>query len=233
MIHGEEISPYWASHSSYFSRFSATRSHRAATLADEIEIADDEEFDAARVLANIPQGRELRLNAEFLNWKVNKSFKGKLIMATTNAKTVTLKGGLQFTVVGPMKEELQALQKKHDAWLRERKKKKKSSEAALAAFTDKSISNLSSIVLLAKVDSDAGPKTMLLTGDARGDKILEGLQLVGLLGDGNASTMHVNLLKVPHHGSANNIEISFFKRITADHYVFSGMENTEIQNAKP
>ena len=35
-------------------------------------------------------------------------------------------------------------------------------------------------------------------------------------------TMHVDLLKVPHHGSANNLDDDFFERITADHYVFSG-----------
>jgi hypothetical protein len=32
----------------------------------------------------------------------------------------------------------------------------------------------------------------------------------------------VEVLKVPHHGSANNLESDFFERITADHYVFSG-----------
>ena len=34
--------------------------------------------------------------------------------------------------------------------------------------------------------------------------------------------MHVDLLKVPHHGSSNNLDDEFFERITADHYVFSG-----------
>jgi hypothetical protein len=34
--------------------------------------------------------------------------------------------------------------------------------------------------------------------------------------------MHVNILKVPHHGSANNLDDDFFERVTADHYVFSG-----------
>ena len=63
---------------------------------------------------------------------------------------------------------------------------------------------------------------MLLTGDARGDKILQGLQLVGLLGPGEDSKMEVDLLKVPHHGSANNLDDDFFERIIAKHYVFSG-----------
>ena len=191
----------------------------AAAVAGEIEIADDEEFDAAKVLASIPQGRDLRLDAEFLKWPVNDKFKGKLIMSAPDMKAVPLEGGLKFTVIGPMKAELKKLQKEHDKWLYERKQKStKTSEAALAAFIDKSIPNLSSIVLL----SEAGGKRMLLTGDARGDKILEGLQLLGLLDSGNQSKMHVNILKVPHHGSANNLETSFFQRIIADHYVFSG-----------
>ena len=69
-----------------------------------------------------------------------------------------------------MQPEIAALQKKHEAWLKERKKKGKSPQAALAAYVDKSVPNLSSIVLLA----EAKGKRMLLTGDARGDKILQG-----------------------------------------------------------
>ena len=34
--------------------------------------------------------------------------------------------------------------------------------------------------------------------------------------------MHVDILKVPHHGSDNNLGPDFFERVTADHYVFSG-----------
>jgi hypothetical protein len=83
---------------------------------------------------------------------------------------------------------------------------------------DKSVPNLSSLVLLAEADG----KRMLLTGDALGDKIIEDLQFVGLPGAEGDSTMHVDVLKVPHHGSSNNVERNFFERITADHYVFSG-----------
>ena len=90
---------------------------------------------------------------------------------------------------------------------------------ALAAYVDKSVPNLSSIVVLA----EAGGKRMLLTGDARGDKILEGLRARRPAGrPARTSKMHVDLLKVPHHGSANNLDDDFFERITADHYVFSG-----------
>lgn len=189
----------------------------AAALAGEIELEDAEDFDAAKVLASIPQGRDLRIDAEFLGWKINRHFKGQLILANGAAKTVSLDGSIKFTVVGPMKPELKALQEKHDDWLRQRGMAK-DSQAALAAFVDRSIPNLSSIVLLA----EAQGKTMLLTGDARGDKILEGLQLAGVLDPDGNSTIRVDVLKVPHHGSANNFETSFFESVTADHYVFSG-----------
>jgi beta-lactamase superfamily II metal-dependent hydrolase len=70
--------------------------------------------------------------------------------------------------------------------------------------------------LLAKV----GKKSMLITGDARGDKVLEGLELVEVLKKGK--TMRVDILKMPHHGSDRNLDPIFFQRIIADHYVYSG-----------
>lgn len=178
--------------------------------------------DGARVLASIPQGRALRDDAAFLaegasTWTVNGSFGGRLILAHKGNKRVTLTRGVGVTVIGPMQSELAALQKAHDAWLRKHKQGA-ASAAALAAFLDRSVPNLSSLVMLI----EAGRKRMLLTGDARGDKIIKGLQLAGLLAAGTRSTMHVDVLKVPHHGSANNVDESFFARITADHYVLSG-----------
>jgi hypothetical protein len=128
-----------------------------------------------------------------------------------------MKKGLKFTVVGPMNDEVVALQKDHDAFLK-KKEKDKGTAGALASFTDTSVANLSSVVVLAEV----GKKCILLTGDARGDKILAGLELVGLLKADSKSKMHVDILKGPHHGSDRNVERIFFKRITADHYVFSG-----------
>ncbi|HEY5769234.1 MAG TPA: hypothetical protein VIS71_05245 [Terrimicrobium sp.] len=186
---------------------------KAALATGDVE--DEEQMQTLEVLSSIPQGRTLRDDAKALGWNVNHKFKGKLILATKASKPVTLEG-LKVTVAGPMQPELLALQKEHDKWLSaQKKKKKKSSEAALAAFVDKSIPNLSSIVVLAEMEK----KSILLTGDARGDKILEGMKLAGMLKDGRR---HVDILKVPHHGSDNNMETIFFKKVTADHYVFSG-----------
>jgi hypothetical protein len=171
-----------------------------------------------KVLASIEQGFRLRQDAEGLGFPRNPEFGGKLIMARENGKAIDITQGLKFTVVGPMQRDLEALHEKHVKWLEDLKKKGKSPPEALAAYVDKSVPNLSSIVVLAQV----GGKRMLVTGDARGDKILKGLQLVGLLGPGKKSTMEVDLLKVPHHGSANNLDNDFFERIIAKHYVFSG-----------
>jgi hypothetical protein len=175
---------------------------------------EEEVVSTIKVLASIAQGHRLRLDAEALNIPRNPQFDGKLILAA--AAHVPVTSGLTLTVAGPMQPELLALQQQHDAWLKELKAKGLTPEQALAAYVDESVPNLSSIVVLAK----AGDKTILLTGDARGDKILEGLELARLLKPGQ--TLRVDVLKVPHHGSSNNLETGFFQRITADHYVFSG-----------
>jgi hypothetical protein len=76
------------------------------------------------------------------------------------------------------------------------------------------VPNLSSIVVLAQCNG----KTVLLTGDARGDHILDGLKQAKLLTGGK---LHVDVLKVQHHGSDRNATQTFFKTVTADVYVIS------------
>ena len=164
------------------------------------------------VLASIDQGFRLRGDAEALGWQRNPEFGGKLVLAGKTRRPVG--AGLSFTVAGPMLPEVKALQKMHDQWLKGRKKK--TDAAALAAYVDQSVPNLSSIVVLA----ESGAKRMLLTGDARGDKILKGLEAAGLMKKGGK--IRVDVLKVPHHGSSNNLDDDFFARIAAEHYVFSG-----------
>jgi hypothetical protein len=201
----------------------------AGGLPDDATLGEDENWPAGRpeeevivdslkVLASIAQGHRLRDDANLLGFPPNPEFDGHLIMATERGQPIDVGQGLTFTVVGPLKPELEALHTQHEEWLQRLRDQGKSPADALAAYVDTSVPNLSSIVVLA----EAGGKRMLLTGDARGDKILKGLQQVGLLGPGEKSRMHVDLLKVPHHGSAANVKEEFFERITADHYVFSG-----------
>jgi hypothetical protein len=181
-----------------------------------VDSDEDEEVihSSLRVLASIEQGHQLRADADTLGIELNPEFDGKLIIAAN--ERVDMGDGLTFLVAGPMVPELKKLQAKHDQWLKDLKEKGLKPSDALSAYIDKSVPNLSSLVLLVT----CGGKRILLTGDARGDKILEGLESVGALQPGK--TLHVDILKVPHHGSSNNLETGFFERITADRYVFSG-----------
>lgn len=192
----------------------------AASLSGDPDPDDLKGIDpeAAKVLASVGQGFQLRDDIRGLKLRINPPFAGKLVLAKAKAKKIDMGKGLSFTVVGPMNPEVVALQKAHDEFLKKAAAKGKKTEAALAAFTDTSVPNLSSVVVYA----EAGKKSMLLTGDARGDKVLKGLELVGLLKADGKSTMHVDVFKCPHHGSKRNNDRIFFRRVTADHYVFSG-----------
>lgn len=187
-----------------------------ASLSGDGEEVEGLDPDAAKVLASVSQGFRLRDDSRALKLRINPEFKGKLVLAKKKGKQIDMGKGLKFTVIGPMNDEVLALQQAHDEFLQKQQDKK--AEASLAAFADKSVPNLSSLVVVAEV----GKKRILLTGDARGDKILQGLELVGLLEDDGESTIHLDILKCPHHGSIRNVESIFFERITADHYVFSG-----------
>ena len=137
-------------------------------------------------------------------------------MAKAGGDPIDFGNGLTLTVIGPMKPEVIKLHDDHIQWLEDLKAEGKSPPAALAAYVDESVPNLASIVVLAEVSN----KRILLTGDARGDKILEGLELVDLVNAGGSSK--VDVLKVPHDGSDNGLDDDFFERVVAKHYVFSG-----------
>jgi hypothetical protein len=63
-------------------------------------------------------------------------------------------------------------------------------------------------------------KKILLTGDGHADDIIKGLKHHKKL-DGKGR-LHVDVLKVQHHGSKNNITEEFCEHITASHYIFCG-----------
>lgn len=188
-------------------------------LIADLDLTDqaDAVIDTIKIVASVGQGRNLRDNADNLGIERNVEMEGKLITAGPKTKPFKMGGGLSLTVAGPMLDEVKALQKKHNEFLSANPELAQHITAStLAKYADNSPYNLSSIVVLAK----SSGKTILFTGDARGDKILEGLELVKIIKPGG--TLHVNVLKGPHHGSSNNVSLDFFKRITADHYVFSG-----------
>ena len=193
----------------------------AASTADAaVDLFPNLSLEAAKVLASVPQGRQLRDDIAKLGIPLNSSFDGGLVLLKPKAEPSirfgSSRSGIRVRVIGPLKPQLEALQKAHDAYLRSKKKKKSDPEAALAAFTDSSVPNLSSIV----VEVTSGKRKLLLTGDARGDFVLEGLRSCKLLADDNPYV--VDVLKVPHHGSDRNMTRKFFEQVHATHYVFSG-----------
>jgi hypothetical protein len=171
---------------------------------------------AAAVAANVPQGRRLRGNAESLSLVPNDPFEG-LVSSRPRQKSLPLGGTLRFRVVGPSRTRLERLERDWDSKLKALRKKEAAEARALAAeFMDSSVYNLASIVVLAQ----SGGKRMLLTGDALADDtLLEGLKEAKLLKGGG--TLHVDILKMPHHGSIRNVTEEFLATVTADHYVFS------------
>ena len=170
--------------------------------------------EGSLVLTSVKQGRELRKRLEAFGLDGNPPFKG-LVLAGGSAKTVTV-GDLRLTVVGPRKAELKALQAKWNTEIAPILKKERSRErlAEIAAYVDKSVHNLSSIVVLVASQG----KRILLTGDGRGDHTLEGLKAAKLLTKGK---LKVDVLKLPHHGSSRNVDKDYFETIVAKHYVVS------------
>lgn len=187
-----------------------------ARVAEAGGVAANWAGNSQAVVASVGQGRELRDNARGLGWKPNDGFKTFVIAPQAGGKKITL-GELQLTVVCPLLPQLEALQKEWKKKLAELKTAAKPAEvAALAASIDSSVYNLSSIVCLAELDG----KRILLTGDALGTNIVEGLRAADLLDpEGHIA---VDVLKLPHHGSDRNVNLEFFKTIKARHYVVSG-----------
>jgi len=173
------------------------------------------------VVASVKQGSDLRNYAIKLgSVKLNAETKGELVCAPEKGrKVIEIDSGLTFTILGPRQSELDDLENEWEK-AKSRAKPKATPQAIAADYLNRTVPNLSSIVVLAEWKTGkAKPKRMLLTGDAGGDFILEGLQSAGLLEDGK---MHVDLLKIQHHGSRHSVDQKFFEAVTADRYVISG-----------
>jgi beta-lactamase superfamily II metal-dependent hydrolase len=205
---------------------------------------DTWEASRYRAVANsVPQGIELsqRVSAAQLGIPLNKAFGGKLALVRKGAKPIKL-GSVTLTVIGPFEEDLANLRKEWKAFLDDPKNKaalenlrKRMSEdvkslelgdvelfrGALAAQADEigvrtevTAPNLASLMLLAREDNG---KTVLLTGDGHADDIIKGLERSGDLPKNGS--IHVDVLKIQHHGARANITDEFCERVTADNYV--------------
>ena len=180
---------------------------RGAALNDLVTTAPGSETKA--IATSVKNGIALHEDAIALGLARNASVGGGLVQRGGANATVEVVPGLTFTVLSPDQPQLAKLQAKWEKW-------EKDHAAKEAANLDRSVFNLASIVVLAR----SGERTMLLTGDARSDAIVAGLEGEGLLND--AQPLMVDVLKLPHHGSSRNVDEKFFARVHARNYVISG-----------
>jgi beta-lactamase superfamily II metal-dependent hydrolase len=207
----------------------------------------EDTWEAARYRAvanSVPQGIELskRVSPEQLKIPLNAAFGRKLALVRRGAKPEPL-GSVALTVIGPFAEQLATLRKVWRAWLRDpenqddlaklRQQMRDDVDSlktgdvdmfrsglatqadAIGKLSEVTAPNLASLMLLAREDDG---KTVLLTGDGHADHIIKGLESSRDLPKNGS--IHVDVLKVQHHGARANITDDFCRRVTADNYVF-------------
>jgi hypothetical protein len=188
----------------------ATSGVHAAALQALVASAPGEESKAVAV--GVASGVALQEDASHLGVDLNKSVGGGLVQRGGDRLDITVVPGLTFTVVAPAAERVTNLRARWEEWEREHPR----ADAEKAANVDRSVFNLSSIAVLAEADG----RSMLLTGDARSDDVLAGLEASGLVAS-DGPPLEVDVLKIPHHGSIRNVDEHFFDRVRARHYVIS------------
>jgi hypothetical protein len=150
-------------------------------------------------------------------------------------------GDLRIFVLGPSEDDIERLRQTWQKWIDNNQSALEQLQARMLADEERlgmlsprivanpmldaalgeglgsvTAANLASLMLLV----EEGPHAILFTGDGVSSEILSGLERHGKLDAGGR--IHVNVLKVQHHGAHANVEAEFVKRVTADHYVFCG-----------
>jgi len=192
---------------------------------------------------SISEGIELsnRIGSTQLRIPLNEHFKGRLALVRDDHRPIRV-GGFKLTVIGPFAEDLDVLRKKWNKWLttnsrqhealkrrmrRERERLPtnelellheplRAAAEELGDRSDVTPPNLASLMLLAEADG----RTVLLTGDGHAREIIRGLNEAGRLDA--QGRIHVDVLKIQHHGAVANITPAFAREVTADAYVFCG-----------
>lgn len=175
-----------------------------------------------------------------LNRLPGKTGKSKLLMLRPAQKSFPV-GSLNVTLVGPGKKELDDLRDGWNNWLNDNddtvKKVRAQMKKRIEDFSSGTLNgglfdlsdwngippykkvttpNIASLMLMV----EEGGKRILLTGDAQQYYIIAGLEKTGFLS--GTGGLHLDALKVQHHGSENNVDDKFCRRVSADHYVFCG-----------
>lgn len=193
-----------------------------------------------------------RTGADQLAISVNPEFGHKLMLSLKASPPKLKVGAMEFIVIGPAEADLAKLRDEWNVWLKENKetladiRRKAKADAdlltsdvdrLLAPLTHQAGSFVDSQLALAKKLGDRtevttpnlaslmffvrdNDRTLLLTGDGHADDVLKGLAQRNLLDA--SGKLHVDVLKVPHHGAEFNMTAAFAQAVTADHYIFCG-----------
>ena len=175
-----------------------------------------------------------RLSPEQLGIALNPHGDGPLMKRGTSdtargGDTVTL-GPLKISVLGPSDDDIEKLRLGWQKWLDQNKKALRELQAEMLEDEERlgtlsprivanpmletalgeglkgvTPANLASLMLLV----EEGTATVLLTGDGVSQEILDGLAHHGKLDENQR--IHVNVLKVQHHGAKANVEAKFVK----------------------
>jgi hypothetical protein len=183
----------------------------------------------------VKEGDELSTLLPSHNLPWNKKFKGKAVMLSPQGRlpACKLKGGLKLTLLGPPLERLQRLAADWEEVMKDYDYSPTGSAFERmgtlglkdtwppvwepTTSTDDSVTNGSSLSLLAEYEGHS----LLLTGDAFADDLADNLvKLQQERGLGN-SKLPITALKLPHHGSARNINEKLLSSIQCGYYLIS------------
>jgi hypothetical protein len=186
---------------------------RLKTLETKSAINNMMSFTAGAV-KGIAEGSQLRSAANELGIPLNPGFPNDLVCVDDAPDTISY-GNLNLHIVGPTKKSLENLREEWLKWFSRYKDIRLTASPSVSAMIDQSVPNLSSVMVLAEADG----KKILLTGDGRGDHLLQGLRQANIISP--KENLHVDVLKVSHHGSNRNATRELFKTIIADKYIIS------------
>jgi hypothetical protein len=197
--------------------------------------------DYQAIAASVPEAIKLsrRVSPSQLKIPLNKEFGGALAMVREPPDQIRLNGAGSplIRVIGPFQKDVDNFGKKWEKWLKANNKTLSKVERwagdedarfGLAGVVGLGIDdelgnrravteeNLASLMLFVEHND----KTILLTGDGHHTDVIAGLEHNKCLV--KEKGLHVNVLKVQHHGSEHNLDHAFAKCITADHYVICG-----------
>lgn len=178
----------------------------------------------------------------------NKAFgdKAVVVSATGSLPAWTLPGGLRLTLLSPTREQLDRLRarwketitrgEKILGHVKDKEKYFKSPADALGddlpdvdglaekEFTpDRTVANGSSIALLAEYGEGDAERRCLLTGDAHVGVLSDSLRRL-MAEDGRRTTdnrLVVDAMKLPHHGSKNNVSKELLDLLYCPRFLFS------------